>query len=228
MRSWCEFHCISAKATQNWNAPPYSFPLISSPFEPNLTIKLPWMGALLLCPSAPAWMIPDFPQIFKHVPCHSLACIEEGKLATSRAATTPPRSEAAHLCFDVADLLGTGEYCCFSTQISPRGNELSWQLATDYWHLPEGLRPTVGTDTSMGSFDVYPRLEVGHLVFNECSYFAQRQPQAGGFELVSQSLKVFWSEGSAWLVMRQKPIVKSGNSPKFLQFLNGHWDQFDV
>lgn len=211
------------------NAPLYSFPLISNPFEQNLTIKPHRVGALLFCSSAPAWMIPDFPQFFKHIPCHSLACTEKGELATSRAPATPPRSEAAaHLRFDVADLLWTGEDCCFSTQISPWGNELSWQLTTDNWHLPKGLRPTVGTDTSMGSFHVYPRLEVGHSVLNECFYFAERQPQAGGFELKSGSLKVFRCEGSAGLVTKQKPIVKSGNIPKFPQFLNGHWDRFDL
>lgn len=156
------------------NAPLYSFPLISNPFEQILTIKPHWVGTLLFCSSAPAWMIPDFPQIFKHIPCHSLPGTETLRLATSRAPATPPCSEAAaHLRFDVADLLWTGEDCCFSTQISPRGNELSWQLTTDNGHLPKGLRPTVGTDTSMGSLDVCPRLEVGHLVLNECFYFAE-------------------------------------------------------
>lgn len=91
-------------------------------------------------------MIPDFPQIFKRIPCHSLACTEKEELATSRALATPPCSEAAaRLRFDVADLLWTGEDYCFSTQISPWGNELSWQLTTDNRHLPKGLRPTVGT-----------------------------------------------------------------------------------
>lgn len=80
----------------------------------------------------------------------------------------------------------------------------------------------------MGSFDVYPRLEVGHLVLNERFYFAERQPEAGGFELESESLKVFWCDGSALLVTQQKPVVKSGNIPKFPLFLNGHWDEFEV
>lgn len=63
---------------------------------------------------------------------------------------------------------------------------------------------------------------MGHLVRNECFYFAERQPQAGGFELESESLKVFRCEGSAGLVTKQKLIVKSGNIPKLPQFLNGH------
>lgn len=74
----------------------------------------------------------------------------------------------------------------------------------------------------MGSSDVYPRLEVGHLVLNECFYFAERQPQAGGSGLESESLKVFQCEGSAGLVTKQKLIVKSGNIPEFPQFLSGH------
>lgn len=40
MKSWSEFHCISAKAMSNRNAPLYSFSLICNPFEPNLTNKL--------------------------------------------------------------------------------------------------------------------------------------------------------------------------------------------
>jgi len=74
----------------------------------------------------------------------------------------------------------------------------------------------------MGSFDAYPRLEVGRLVLNECFYSAETKPQAGGFELESESLKVLQREGLAGLVTKPKPIVKSGNNPKFPQFLRGY------
>lgn len=76
----------------------------------------------------------EWSQIFPRSSNTSPACTEEGKLATSRAAATPPLSEAAHLCFDVTDLLQTGVNCCFSTlRFPPEAMNYAdnWLLTTD-------------------------------------------------------------------------------------------------
>lgn len=113
----------------NRNAPPYSFSLISDLFEPNLTNKL-LEYFFLLVPQLQLERSQIFPRSSNTPP----ACTEEGKLATSRAAATPPLSEAAHLCFDVADLLQTGENCCISTlRFPPEAMNYAdnWLLTTD-------------------------------------------------------------------------------------------------
>lgn len=135
-RSWSELHCASAKAT--WSSSSSKAPCILSLWFPTrfskIYIEPHWVGALLFCCSAPAWMIPDFPQFFKHIPWHSLAFTEKGELATSRAAAAPPRSEAAaRPGFDVADLPRTGEGCCFSARLSPEAMNYpdNWLLTAD-------------------------------------------------------------------------------------------------
>lgn len=149
MRSWSEFHCISAKAMSNRNVPPYSFSLISNLFEPNLTSKL--LEHFFFSSSAPAWIIPDFPQIFKHI--SSLYRRRKTGNFKSSSHSSPLRGRTS--------LLWCGwpppnwrKLLLLNTEISPRGHELCWQLATDNWHLSEGLQPTVGTDTSRGIFSV--------------------------------------------------------------------------
>lgn len=151
MKSWSEFHCISAKAMSNRNAPLYSFSLICNPFEPNLTNKLLEHIFFFLSSSAPAWMIPDFPQIFKHIP--SLYRRRKTGNFKSSSHSSPLRGRRSLLWCDWPPP-NWSELLLLNTEISPRGHELCWQLATDNWHLPEGLQPTVGTVTSRGSFNV--------------------------------------------------------------------------
>lgn len=79
----------------------------------------------------------------------------------------------------------------------------------------------------MGSLDYIPGWKWGTWCLMNVSILLRDNH---GLEGLSKKIWTFESV-LMWvlsLVTIQKPIVKSGNIPKFSQFLNGHWDQFDV
>lgn len=214
--------CKSNVKQQQQQGLTYSFPLISNPFEQNLhRASLSRSSSLLLLSSS----LND-PRFSPDLQTHPLTLPSLHR--KRRAGNFKSSGRSSPLGGRCTSRLWCGwppqnwrRLLLLSSRF-PRGHELSWQLAPDSRHLPEGLRPTVGTGSWGGSLNGQPALEVGHSVLDECFYFAERQPQARGPELESERLKVFRCEDSAGLGTKQKPIVKPGNISKFPQFLNGH------